>query len=132
MRSVERRLAALEQTVFGTGHNLVVQAPDPILHAIRNAYRLPRLKLHILRYLLVNPYATTAALVTISEEVVGTRAGNPIGNVRSMITQLRRVLEQDDIFIDTRIGVGWAMSEQSKAKLREACGLALRESLKSS
>ena len=126
MSSVERRLAALEQAVFGTGHNHVVQAPDPVLHAIRKAYGLPRLKLHMVRYLLVNPYATTAAMVSLSEDVVGTRALSPIKNVRSHLSQLRPILAADDIFIETIPGLGWSMSEASKAKLREACGLVLR------
>jgi DNA-binding winged helix-turn-helix (wHTH) protein len=130
--SVERRLAALEQAVFGTGHNHIVQTPDPVLHAITQTYRIPRLKAHILRYLLVNPYATTAALVLLSEDVVGTQAENPVGNVRSNITQLRRVMEADDIYIETMVGTGWRMSDRSKAKLREACGLALRKPLKNS
>jgi hypothetical protein len=124
--SVERRLAALERAVFGTGHNHIVQTPDPVLHALKAAYNLPRLRLHILRYLLVNDYAPIGALMTLSEEVVGTRAENPLGNIRSQITQMRRVLEPDDIFIETWVGHGWRMSEASKAKLREACGLALR------
>lgn len=121
MSSVEDRLAALEQVVFG-----MAATPDPVLHAIRETYRLPRLRLHILRYLYVNDYATTAALVTLSEEVVGTRAENPLGNIRSNITQMRRVLEPDDIFIETMPGIGWRMSKESKAKLKEACGLERR------
>lgn len=118
MSSVEDRVAALEQAVFGSG-----SAPDYTLHAIRETYRFTRLRLHILRYLLANPYATQQALVALSEDVVGSRTENPLASVRSNITQLRRVIEQDDIYIETLRGIGWRMSPASKAKLKEACGL---------